>query len=214
MPDLKLPELFRFPGTSESLESEAARKLGLESASFGVAVTAYGLGQLTGVVYSVPPGGTIEVDFKLKLQCVTSDSIKNIDNLIKSLLSGSSYQRYEEESKLEASGGIGLFWFWSGGASASYETTKKRLEGYGLSEDNQQKIVTSMMQLASSLQEFNYKGPVKNTFDFTVSGSLFAVVMDCQITTGQETKEVRMIAPTPIMSGSGASLPALKPLYQ
>lgn len=205
---LSLDPIFLFAGESSD------EKLNLLSSEFGVNVSAYGLGQITAVIYSVPPGGEIEVDFKLKLQCVTGESIKNMDNLIKSLLDASKRAQYEEESKFKASGGIGFNWFWSGGLRSSYEQTKKRMEGYGLSEENQKKIVDEMMKLANSLQEFNYKGTVKNTFDYTVSGSLFGIIMDCQIKTGQQNNEIRVIAPKPVLKdASGDALPVLEPLY-
>jgi hypothetical protein len=205
---LSLAPIFLFSGESSGGEFV------IESADFGVNVQAYGLGQLTGAIFSVPPGGEIGVDFKLRLQCVTGDAIKNMENLIKSLLDASKREKYEEDSKLTASGGFGFSFFWSGGARASYEQTKRRMEEYGLSEENQRTIVNQMMQLANSLQEFNYRGTVRNTFDFTVSGSLFGFIMDCQITTGQETNEVRVIGPKPVLRGAdGAAIPVLEPLF-
>ncbi len=89
----------------------------------GVNVKAYGLGQLTGAVFTVPAFSEIEVDFKLRLQAVSAESIKNMDNLIQSLLSASKREEYKEFEKIQASGGLGFSWFWSGGASASYEKT-------------------------------------------------------------------------------------------
>lgn len=85
MPDtdnsiLSLAPIFLFSGES------SGGGLAIQSSEFGVNVQAYGLGQLTGAIFSVPPGGEIEVDFKLRLQCVTGEAIKNMDNLIKSLL--------------------------------------------------------------------------------------------------------------------------------
>ena len=204
-----LDPIFLFAGESSDGE------LNLLSAEFGVNVSAYGLGQLSGVVYSVPPGGEIEVDFKLKLQCVSGESIKNMENLIKSLLDASKREKYEEETKIKASGGFGFSWFWSGGAKASYEKTTKRMEEYGLSEENQKKIVDEMMKLANSLQEFDYKGTVKNTFDFTVSGSLFGFIMDCQIKTGQQNNEIRVIAPKAVLKdANGDAIEVLQPLYK
>jgi hypothetical protein len=146
---LSHPPIYYFPAINE---------LEFLSSSYGVAVSSYGTGQLTGVIYTVPAHSQIEVDFKLKLQCVTPDNIKSMDTLIKSLLDASRKAKYEEESKTSVSGGIGFFSFWSGGVRASYEQTKKRLDEWGLSEENQQKIVTEMLKISNTFNEFNYKG--------------------------------------------------------
>lgn len=209
MDNVRLEPVFLFSGTSGTPE------LGTLDAQFGVNVTAYGLGQVSAGFFSVPPGGVIEVDFTLRLLAVTPDSIKNIENLIKSLLDASRRERFEEESKIKASGGLGFNWFWSGGAKASYEKTKQRMEEFGLSEENQKTIVEAMVTLINTPQDFNYRGTVNNTRDFTVSGSLFLVTMDATVTTGQETTEIRVIAPNPQLrdSASGDTLPVNEPLY-
>lgn len=203
---LSLPPVYYF---------SSANEIDVLDSSYGVGVTTYGRGQLTGVIYTVPAHGQIEIEFKLKLQCVTAASIKSMDELIKSLLDASRRGKYEEMSRTSVSGGLGFFAFWSGGVRASYDQTKRRMEEWGLSEVNQQKIVEEMLKLVNSLQEFNYKGTVYNRdYDYDVTGSLFGVVMDCDIKQGTETKQVRTLAPQVQMQGSdGTSLPSVGALY-
>jgi hypothetical protein len=87
------------------------------------------------------------------------------------------------------------------------------MEAFGLSEENQRTIVNGMIQLANSLQEFNYRGVVKNANnDFSVSGNLFGFVMDAEISANQETKQVRFIAPNAVLKdASGGAIAEIDP---
>jgi len=201
-----LPPIYYFSATDE---------LGVLGSTSGVAISAYGTGQLTGVVYTVPAHAQIDVDFKLQLQCVTPDNIKNMDALIKSLLDASRQSKYEEMSRTSVSGGVGFFGFWSGGVRASYEKTKQRMDQWGLSEENQQKIVTEMLKIANTFNEFNYKGTIYNRdYDYSVTGSLFGIVMDCEIKQDDATQQVRALAPNVHVQGDdGTTLPSIGKLY-
>lgn len=189
--------------------------LALQEAEEGVAITTYGKGQLAGLTYTVPAHGIIDVNFKLKLQCVTPESIFKMDQLIKSLIDASRYDKYESISKTSVSGGVSFFGFWSGGARASYEETKTVMHGWGLSEENQKILVTEMMKLANTLNEINYSGKIDNSqYDYPVSGNLFAIVMDCTITQDNVTHSIRTIAPKPVfVSLDGTTLPIIGALY-
>jgi len=177
----------------------------------GVAITTYGRGQLAGATYTVPAHGELTIDLKLKLQCVTFENIRQMDALIRSLLEASRYEKFDELTKSGASGGVSFFSFWSGGVSASYEQTKHRMSGWGLSEENQKKIVSEMMKLANELSEFNFTGTIYNRdYDYSVSGSIFAIVMDCTITQEDVSKQIRTIGPKPIFVGDdGSTLPVV-----
>lgn len=182
----------------------------------GIAVTSYGQGQVAGLMYTVPAHGEIEVDFKLKLLCITPEDIQNLSNLIKSLLDASQQHSYSELSKTEISGGASFFGFFGwGGASASYSDTKQTMDSFGLSETNQQAIVKAMMAVAQQVSEFNYKGTVHNEdFDYDVTGSLFGIVMDATIQQGDEQHQVRFLAPNVhLRSSEGDNIPVVNQLY-
>ncbi|MGO7785621.1 hypothetical protein ACC717_36890, partial [Rhizobium ruizarguesonis] len=67
---------------------------------------------------------------------------------------------------------------------------------WGLSAEDQRKIFNGMMEIAQNESTFNYKGTIYNLdFDYDVTGSLFAIVMDATIQQGQYHKQLRFLAP-------------------
>jgi len=181
----------------------------------GVAITSYGQGQVSGVMYTVPAHGEISVNFTINMLCVTPQDVINLNNLVKGLLDASHYHKFEETEQTNISGGLGFFGFWSGGISASYSDVKKTLDGWGLSEANQQTIVNNMMQVAQKVSTFNYTGTIYNrNSDFDVTGSLFGIVMDATIQQGQIHNQLRFLAPKVHLNTSdGDSLPVIGKLY-
>ncbi|MGR9402694.1 hypothetical protein ACU8M5_23505 [Rhizobium leguminosarum] len=181
----------------------------------GVSITSYGQGQLSGVMYTVPAHGQIDVDLNIKLQCVTPSDVVTLNNMLKGLLDVSHYHKFEETESTNISGGLGFFGFWSGGVSASYSDVKHTLDGWGLSEENQRTIVNAMMEIAQNVSTFNYKGTIYNRdFDYDVTGSLFAIVMDATIQQGQYHKQLRFLAPkVHLNTNDGDSLPVTGKLY-
>jgi hypothetical protein len=183
----------------------------------GVAVTTYGKGQVTGAVYTVPAHAQVNVDFKLKLLCVTPEDIQNLSNLIRSLLDASHKHSYDELEKLEVSGGASFFGFFGwGGASASYSDVKHTMDSFGLSERNQEAIVDAMMKIAQDVSEFDYSGTIFNRdYDYDVTGNLFGIVMDAVISQDQYQHQLRFLAPNVhLESPDGTSLPSVGQLYQ
>lgn len=182
----------------------------------GVEVTSYGQGQVSGVMYTVPAHGQIDVNFKIKLNVVTPEDIQKVSDLIKSLLDASHKQSYSELSKTEVSGGASFFGFFGfGGASASYSDTKQTMTSYGLSEANQVTIVNAMMNLAQQMSEFDYSGTIYNKdYDYDVTGNLFAIVMDAHIQQSQQQNQLRFLAPNVhLNTQDGNNLPVIGQLY-
>ncbi|WP_151343744.1 hypothetical protein [Rhizobium leguminosarum] len=181
----------------------------------GVSINSYGQGKLIGVVYTVPAHGQIDVDFNIKLQCVTPSDVITLNNMIKGMLDASHSHKFEETESTNVSGGLGFFAFWSGGVSASYSDVKHTLDGWGLSAEDQRKIVNGMMEIAQKESTFNYKGTIYNRdFDYDVTGSLFAIVMDATIQQGQYHKQLRFLAPkVHLNTNDGDSLPVVGTLY-
>ena len=183
----------------------------------GVAVEAYGKGQVTGVMYTVPAHGQINVDFKLKLLCVTPEDVQNLSNLIRSLLDASKQHLYDDLEKTSVSGGASFFGFFGwGGASGSYEHTRHTMDSFGLSERNQEAIVDAMMKVAAQVSEFNYAGTIFNRkYDYDVSGNLFGIVMDAVIAQNEYHHQLRFLAPNVHLEApDGTSLPSVGKLYE
>lgn len=182
----------------------------------GVEVTAYGTGRLSAVTYTVPAHGEISLDFTMRLNCVTPEDIRNMSNLIRSLLDASHKSLYDEYSKTDISGGASYFGFFSLGVRASYTQTKHRMEWWGLSEANQVTIVNAMTQIANKTSDYKYTGTVYNRdYDYAVSGNMFAIVMDATIKTATSQFQHRNIAPNPhLKGGNGETLPTLGDLSE
>lgn len=182
----------------------------------GVAVTAYGQGQLTGAMYTVPAHGEITVDFKLRLICVTPEDVRTLNQLIRSLLDASHQHMFDELERKEVSGGVSFFGFFGwGGARASYSDTKHTMDSFGLSERNQQAIVDAMMKIVTQPSEFNYRGTVYNRDnDYDVTGNLFGIVMDAVIQQEQFQHQVRFLAPNVhLRTDEGDNIPVIGQLY-
>lgn len=182
----------------------------------GVAVTSYGQGQLTGAMFTVPAHATINVDFKLKLRCVTPDDVRALNSQIRALLDASHQHLYDELQKTEVSGGVSFFAFFGwGGASASYSDTKHTMDSFGLSERNQEAIVDAMMSIAQLVSEFNYSGTVENRdYDYDVTGNLFGIVMDAVIQQSQYQHQLKFLAPdVHLRTSDGTQLPVVGQLY-
>ena len=182
----------------------------------GVAVTSYGQGQVSGVMYTVPAHGEINVDFKLKMLCVTPADIQNLSDLLRSLLDVSHQHSYDELEKTSISGGASFFGFFGwGGVSASYEKTKHTMDSFGLSEKNQQTIVAAMMNVSQQVSEFNYLGKILNAnYDYDVSGSVFGIVMDATIQQDAYQHQLRFLAPQPhLRTNDGDNLPVTGRFY-
>jgi len=181
----------------------------------GVAITSYGQGQLSGVMYTVPAHAEITVNLIINMLCVTPQDVINLNNLVKGMLDASHYHKFEETEQTNVSGGLGFFGFWSGGVSASYSDVKHTLDGWGLSEANQQTIVNGMMAIVQKPSTFSYTGTIYNKDnDYDVTGSLFGIVMDATIQQGQTHRQLRFLAPkVHLNTDDGGNLPITAKLY-
>lgn len=186
------------------------------SSTDGVAVTSYGKGQLVGTTYTVPAHGQIDLNLKLQLQCVTPEQIKTMNELIRGLLDASHKHEFDNLNKTEISGGLSFFSFFSGGAKASTTNTNHTMDKWGLSKADQTRIISEMMKLANKMNVLDYKGTIYNKdFDYSVSGNLFGIVMDCTVQQGTSSSQFRAIAPgVHLADPTGtAALPTVGQLY-
>ena len=187
------------------------------AATDGVSVNAYGQGQCSGVTYTVPAHGDIEVSFTLKMQCVTPKNVDALDALIRGMLSASNQKKYDQLTEKSESGGRGFFlWFSAGGSTTSYKQTTHIMESYGLTTAQQTTIIDAMVKMANELNTFTYKGKIKNDkYDYSVSGNLFGIVMDATIQKGESHSQLRFLAPNVHLDGNdgASSLPSIGKLY-
>jgi len=183
--------------------------------SDGVAVTSYGQGQVSGAMYTVPAHAELNLNFDFHLLCVTPQDITNLNNLIRGLLDASHQHVYDDLQKTDINGGLSFFGFFSGGVSASYSETKHTMDSWGLSETNQEAIVNAMMALVQKTSDFGFTGTVYNRdYDYSVSGNVFGIAMDATIVQGDQSNQVRFLAPRPrFQSSDGISLPTVGSFY-
>tara|TARA_R110002095_G_scaffold160520_1_gene139163 strand:+ start:250 stop:957 length:708 start_codon:yes stop_codon:yes gene_type:complete len=212
-----LPELLDIPAILGERRTEKENQRAEDDRTEdGIAVTAYGVGRVSGVMFTVPAHSEIEVNFRIRLLCVTPEDIRNLSNLIASMIDASRQGYWNDYSKTHVSGGASFFGFFSGGVRASYTQVKQRMEWWGLSEENQRVIIERMTHIAMQTSEFNYQGTIYNRDNsYSVSGNMFCVVMDATISQGQYQTQVRHIAPKPhLRSENGETLPTIGDLYE
>lgn len=187
------------------------------AATDGVAVTSFGQGQLTGATFTVPAHSQIDVNFKLKLMAVTGQDVDNLNTLIRGMLSASEQKRFDSYSKSTSSGGSGGFLFFSGGYSHRSSTqVQQSMDSWGLTRQQQDKIIAQMLKLTNTWQNYDYKGTIYNKdYDYAVTGNLFGIVMDATIQQGSASAQVRMLAPKVHLQDpdSGATIPSVGKLY-
>eukprot|EP01084_Bolivina_argentea_P258968 436804_1 len=179
-------------------------------------VVGYGRGQLSGAYYTVPAHGKAKVTATITMQSVTPDSIAALNSLVESMLKASKKGSYEKLKENSVSGGSSFFSFLSGGVKASHKDMEKNMKSWGLSEENISKITTQMCEIANKSNTFTLEADIDNSkYDYSVSGNLFAVVMDCEIKTKDTHIQQRYIAPQVnlISKDGAATLPVTKPLY-
>lgn len=181
----------------------------------GVAVTAYGQGQVTGATYVVPAHANLDIHFNFHLLCVTPQDVATLDNLIRSLLDASHQHIYDDIQHTDVSGGLSFMGFFSAGVSASYSETKHTMDAWGLSEANQETIVQALMALVQKTSDFGFTGTIENgDFDYSVSGNVFGIAMDATIVQGNQSNQIRFLAPQPrFQAPDGTALPTMGRFY-
>ncbi|MCQ0988500.1 hypothetical protein [Jiella marina] len=194
------------------------RTLGLNAAgqaenSFSIQVA--GMGQLVGLAYTVPAhsSGTIKAD--LQISAMSSQDVKNLNDLAMSMLSASYQEEVKEYEKTSASANLSL-WTWAfggGGASASYEKTKNTMKSKGLTEAQITQLMDTFLDVASKMSSVQINFYVNNQDnDYSVSGDLYLYTVSGSISTEKGTQEYRMLAdqaaaggPPPTGGGAPAS---------
>jgi hypothetical protein len=172
-------------------------------------VDAQGNGSLTGLGYTVPAHTRGPIKAKLQTLALTSADVKNLNDLIKGMVSASQYEKVRDYESTHASANISFFAFWSGGGSASYEKTHEEMRGFGLSEDNIKTIVRAMAEVAKNMSHVEIDFTVENVNnDYAVSGNLLLYTIAGTINTQNKQTQYRMLADKGIAGSDGATAPA------
>jgi hypothetical protein len=178
--------------------------------SFSIEVA--GLGQLTGIAYTVPAHASGSIKAKLKVSALSSEDVKALNDLAMTMVNASRQQETKEVEKTSASADISLWsWFFGGGgAHASYEKTRENMVKYGLSEENITTLMNKFAERAAQMSVVEVDLFVNNLAnDYSVSGDLYLYVVSGEIKTSKGTQQYRMLADSgaaggPPPSGGGA----------
>lgn len=178
---------------------------GSSETSYSIEVS--GTGSLTGLGYTVPAHATGSVSAKLNLLALTSEDVKNLNELAMSMLNVSAQEEIREYEKTHASANLSIWtWFFGGGgASASYEKTKETMKSKGLNEEQISKLMDAFLDIARSMSYVTIDFNIDNSKnDYSVSGNLYLYTVSGKITTSNGTREYRMLAD----KGSAGYLPS------
>jgi hypothetical protein len=167
----------------------------LSGAEDSFTVASQGFGSVTGITYTVPAHSDGNVKANIRYPSLTSVDIENLNNLIKGMLSATQYEKVEKYERIHASGKVKYFAFWSGGASASYEKTRREMTGFGLSEENIKTIVSAMSEVAKKMSNIQLDINILNRDnDYAVSGNLLIYTLAGTIKVGNEQHQYRVLS--------------------
>ena len=186
-----------------------ANKTPLAGATDSFSVESQGYGSFTGLAYTVPAHTRGKIQATIQTLALTSTDIKNLNDLIKGMVSASQYEKVRDYESTHASANISFWGFWSGGGGASYEKTHEELRGFGLSEDNIRTIVSAMADAARKMSHVEIDFDVENVNnDYAVSGSLMLYTIAGTISTKNQQYQYRMLADKGVAGSGNATAPA------
>lgn len=179
------------------------------SATDSFNVSAQGTGSFTGLAYTVPAHTKGHLEAEIETLALTSEDVKNLNDLIKSMVSASDWQKVTDYEATHASANLSVFSLFSSGGSASYDKTHESMSGYGLSEDDIKTVIAAMAKAATNMSKVKIDFEIDNSSnDYSVSGSLLLYTIAGTITTGNTQTQYRLLADSGSAGQNGATAPA------
>lgn len=176
------------------------------AASDSFNVSAQGNGSFTGLAYTVPAHIKGKITAKIKTLAMTSQNIKDLNDLIYGMLQASEKKKFEDYEHTHASADLSIFAFWSAGGSASYEKTHENMKKSGLTEAQITTIIDKMLDIAKEMSHVEIDFEVDNTaYDYAVSGSLLIYTLAGTISTSNGQAQYRMLANKGTAGQAGSS---------
>jgi hypothetical protein len=186
---------------------------GSSDESFSIDVS--GLGQLTGLAYTVSAYTEAKIKATLQISAMSSQDVKDLNELALGMLSASYQEEIKEYERTSASANLSI-WSWAfggGGATASYEKTTQTMKSKGLTEEQINKLMDAFLVRAQHMSKVEIEFFVNNTNnDYAVSGSLYLYTVSGSVKTSKGTQQYRMLAdqaaaggPPPTGGGAPAS---------
>ncbi|MCX4092953.1 hypothetical protein [Nocardia sp. alder85J] len=168
---------------------------GAAEESFSIEVS--GLGQLTGLSYTVPAHASGTIKANLQISALTSEDVKNLNALALSMLSASVQETVREQTKTSTSAELTLWTWFFGNAkgSASYESTYESMRSMGLTTDQITKLMEAFLDRASKMSTVEINFFINNLEnDYSVSGDLYLYTVSGTVKTQKSTQQYRMLA--------------------
>lgn len=168
---------------------------GSSSESFSIEVK--GTGSLTGLSYTIPAHAKGSIYAKLSLIAMSSEDVKNLNELALGMLNASQKEEIKSHEKISSSANLSIWsWFFGGsGASASYEKTTEIMKQKGLTEVQITELMNAFLDIASKRNEVEINFDVDNSMnDYSVSGDLYLYTLSGSIQTEKGTQQYRMLA--------------------
>ena len=178
---------------------------GASETSFSIEVS--GTGSLTGLSYTVPAHATGTIAAKLSLLAISSEDVKNLNNLAMGMLDASYKEEIKEHEETSGSANLSVWsWFFGGaGASASYKKTKDTMKSKGLTDGQIDKLMDAFLDIATNMSYVEINFDVNNSDnDYSVSGDLYLYTLSGSIQTEKGTQQYRMLAD----KGSAGDVPS------
>ena len=190
---MKVTETKRIGATFTTPAQQVVDVSGSSGTSFSIEVL--GEGSFTGLNYTIPANTEGKIDIKTQIMCLTSENVKDLNNLAMSMLNSSSRSVVKENEKTSVSADLSLWAMFSGGGSASYEKTYDTMKSKGLTDENIQTLMNALCKDATTMSHIKLDLNVYNSQnDYSVSGDLSLYTISGTVKTDKETRQYRMLA--------------------
>lgn len=161
----------------------------------GFSVEAQGTGSFTGLSYTVPAHTSGTLKAKIQVMAITSEDVKNLNDMVMSMLSASERSKVTSHEETHASANLSIWSMFGGGASASYTKTTDSMHSMGLTDDQVTTIINKMFEIAQKMSHVELDFTIDNTAnDYSVSGDLQLYTIAGKISTSKGTAEYRMLS--------------------
>jgi hypothetical protein len=187
----KITEIsINFPAPDFSLEDSV-----ISSSQDSFTIEAEGTGSITGISYTVPAHTEGKVSVDIKMMAITTQNVKDLNDLIMSLLDASRQEYVREYSRTHASANISIWSIFGGGGSASYEKISENMHSLGLTDEQITMIINKLFDIANQFTNVKLELDVHNTDnDFSVSGEIDLYTISGTIKTSKGTTQYRFLA--------------------
>lgn len=186
------------------LESLTLLQSGSSASSFSVDTA--GVGQATGVSFTVPAHAEANVSINLGVPALTSEQVRNLRNAWEAILDLTQRQSLREFERQDrtASRNLGfLSWLCGGKTRRSSTTVRRNMESRGLTEDQINQLIETFREIALQMSTVQVQFTIFNRNNpYSVSGNVLLWVMSGVIQTSETQTQFRVLSDGGIATGN------------